>query len=59
MGGRESPPGTSDPAILDLRTAILKRLGPDHRVLTYLLEGREQRLTDVGGDHEFADRLLA
>jgi hypothetical protein len=23
-----------------------------------LFRGRQQRLTDVGGDHEFADRLL-
>lgn len=26
--------------------------------LTYLFQGRMQRLTDVGGDHEFATRLL-
>ncbi len=43
----------------DLHATILKLLGLDHRELTYLFEGREQRLTDVGGDHEFADRLLA
>jgi hypothetical protein len=36
----------------------LKLLGLDHRELTYLSQGREQRLTDMGGDHEFADRLL-
>jgi hypothetical protein len=28
------------------------------RELTYLFPGRERRLTDVGGDGEFADRLL-
>jgi hypothetical protein len=33
-------------------------LGLDHRDLTYLFGGREQRLTDVGGDHELADRLF-
>jgi uncharacterized protein (DUF1501 family) len=42
----------------DLHATILKLLGLDHRELTFLFEGREQRLTDVGGDHEFADRLL-
>jgi uncharacterized protein (DUF1501 family) len=43
----------------DLHATILKLLGLDHRELTYLFEGREQRLTDVGGDHEFANRLTA
>ncbi len=42
----------------DLHATILKLLGLDHRELTYLSQGREQRLTDVGGDHEFARRLL-
>jgi uncharacterized protein (DUF1501 family) len=42
----------------DLHATILKLLGLDHRELTYLFQGRDQRLTDVGGDHEFADRLL-
>ncbi|HEV3167959.1 MAG TPA: DUF1501 domain-containing protein [Isosphaeraceae bacterium] len=44
--------------ISDLHATILKLLGLDHRELTFLFQGREQRLTDVGGDHEFADRLL-
>jgi hypothetical protein len=44
--------------INDLHATILKLLGLDHRQLTFLFQGREQRLTDVGGDHEFADRLL-
>jgi uncharacterized protein (DUF1501 family) len=44
--------------INDLHATILKLLGLDHRQLTFLFEGRDQRLTDVGGDHEFADRLL-
>jgi len=26
--------------------------------LTFHFQGRDQRLTDVGGDREFADRLL-
>jgi uncharacterized protein (DUF1501 family) len=42
----------------DLHATILKLLGLDHRELTYLFQGREQRLTDVGGDREFAARLL-
>jgi uncharacterized protein (DUF1501 family) len=42
----------------DLHGTILKLLGLDHRELTYLFGGRDQRLTDVGGDHEFAARLL-
>jgi Protein of unknown function (DUF1501) len=42
----------------DLHATILKLLGLDHRELTYLFQGREQRLTDVGGDHEFAVTLL-
>jgi Protein of unknown function (DUF1501) len=42
----------------DLHATILRLLGLDHRELTYLFEGRDQRLTDVGGDREFADRLL-
>jgi uncharacterized protein (DUF1501 family) len=42
----------------DLHATILKLLGLDHVALTYLFEGRDQRLTDVGGQHEFAERLL-
>jgi uncharacterized protein (DUF1501 family) len=44
--------------INDLHATILKLLGLDHRRLTFLFQGRDQRLTDVGGDGEFADRLL-
>jgi uncharacterized protein (DUF1501 family) len=43
----------------DLHATVLKLLGLDHQKLTFLFQGREQRLTDVGGEHEFADRLLA
>ena len=43
----------------DLHATILKLLGLDHRKLTYLFQGRDMRLTDVGGDGEFMDRLLA
>jgi hypothetical protein len=42
----------------DLHATILKLLGLDHTRLTYLYQGRPQRLTDVGGDDEFADLLL-
>jgi hypothetical protein len=33
-------------------------LGLDHRRLTFLFEGRQMRLTDVGGDSDFASRLV-
>jgi hypothetical protein len=42
----------------DLHATILGLLGLDHERLTFLFQGRQQRLTDVGGSHEFADRLL-
>ncbi len=45
--------------INDLHATVLKLLGLDHRKLTFLFQGRDQRLTDVGGDGEFADRLLS
>jgi uncharacterized protein (DUF1501 family) len=44
--------------INDLHATILRLLGLDHHQLTFLFQGREQRLTDVGGEHEFADQLL-
>lgn len=43
--------------IHDAHATILSLLGLDHRRLTYLFQGREQRLTDVGGDNDLADRL--
>jgi uncharacterized protein (DUF1501 family) len=43
----------------DLHATILKLLGLDHEKLTFLFQGRNERLTDVGGEHEFADRLLS
>jgi uncharacterized protein (DUF1501 family) len=42
----------------DLHATILKLLGLDHQQLTFLFQGRLQRLTDVGGDEEFTDELL-
>jgi hypothetical protein len=44
--------------INDLHATVLKLLGLDHKKLTFRFQGRDQRLTDVGGDGEFADRLL-
>jgi hypothetical protein len=42
------------------RREMLRQAGlGNHRQLTYLFQGRQQRLTDVGGDREFADKLLA
>jgi len=43
----------------DLHATVLRLLGLDHKKLTYLFQGRNQRLTDVAGDHEFADRITA
>jgi uncharacterized protein (DUF1501 family) len=43
----------------DLHATVLKLLGLDHQQLTFLFEGRQQRLTDIGGEREFADRLLS
>ena len=45
--------------INDLHASILKLLGLDHLKLTFLFQGRDQRLTDVGGEHDIADRLIA
>jgi uncharacterized protein (DUF1501 family) len=45
--------------INDLHATVLKLLGLDHQKLTFLFQGRAQRLTDVGGEREFADQLLS
>ena len=42
----------------DLHATILKLMGLDHRKLTFLFEGRQMRLTDVGGDNDIAQKLL-
>ena len=42
----------------DIHATILALLGLDHKRLTYLYQGRNFRLTDVGGDHNLAARLL-
>ena len=43
----------------DLHATMLSLLGLNHKKLTYLFEGRERRLTDVGGEHDLSQRLLA
>jgi hypothetical protein len=42
----------------DLHATMLSLLGLDHTALTYLFEGRERRLTDVGGDNDLSARLM-
>ena len=43
----------------DLHATLLTLLGIDHEKLTYLFEGRNRRLTDVGGDDHIAARLVS
>jgi uncharacterized protein (DUF1501 family) len=43
--------------IHDAHATILSLLGLDHRRLTYFVQGREMRLTDIGGDNDLASRL--
>lgn len=43
----------------DLHATILSLMGLDHQRLTYLFEGRERRLTDVGGANDLAARLIS
>jgi hypothetical protein len=48
----------ADPVhINDLHASILALLGLDHTKLTYPYQGRDFRLTDVGGKTELAERL--
>jgi len=42
----------------DIHATILGLLGLDHRKLTYFFQGRNFRLTDVGGDNNLAPRLI-
>jgi hypothetical protein len=44
--------------IHDAHATILSLLGLDHRKLTFLFQGRQQRLTDVGGSNDLAPRLI-
>lgn len=43
----------------DVNATILRVLGIDHTRLTYLYQGRQQRLTDVHGENEFTGKLYA
>jgi hypothetical protein len=42
----------------DLHATMLGLMGIDHEELTYLFEGRDRRLTDVGGRNNLAPRLI-
>ncbi|HEY3840531.1 MAG TPA: DUF1501 domain-containing protein, partial [Bryobacteraceae bacterium] len=42
----------------DIHATILALLGLDHKRLTYFYQGRNFRLTDVGGDGMFVKRLV-
>ena len=42
----------------DIHATILALLGLDHNKLTYFFQGRNFRLTDVGGQNNLAPRLL-
>ena len=42
----------------DLHATMLGLMGLDHEQLTYYFEGRERRLTDVGGENNLAERLV-
>ena len=43
----------------DIHATILSLLGLDHRGLTFFFQGRDRRLTDIGGDNDLSKRLLA
>lgn len=43
----------------DLHATILSLLGLDHEKLTYFFEGRNRRLTDVGGQNDLSGKLMA
>ena len=42
----------------DLHATLLSLIGLDHKKLTYFFQGRDFRLTDVGGSNNLAPRLL-
>jgi hypothetical protein len=42
----------------DVHATILRLIGADHVKLTFPYQSRDQRLTDVHGEHEFTARLL-
>lgn len=44
--------------IHDFHATVLTLLGLDHKRLTYFFQERDQRLTDVGGENNLAERLI-
>jgi uncharacterized protein (DUF1501 family) len=42
----------------DVNATLLRLMGLDHERLTYLYQGRDQRLTDVHGQQEFTKKLI-
>ena len=42
----------------DVHATMLALLGLDHKRLTFFYQGRDRRLTDVGGENEFSARLI-
>jgi arylsulfatase A-like enzyme len=48
-----------DPVTMhDLHASLLGLLGMDHKRLTYPFQGRDFRLTDVGGENNLYERLI-
>lgn len=45
-------------SVHDVHATTLRLLGVDHTKLTFPYQSRDQRLTDVHGEHEFTERLL-
>ena len=42
----------------DLHATMLSLMGMNHEELTFHFEGRDRRLTDVGGHNDLAERLV-
>jgi hypothetical protein len=42
----------------DLHATLMSLLGMDHKRVTYLFQGREFRLTDVGGENNLYEQLI-
>jgi hypothetical protein len=51
-------PATNPVDTHDVNATILRLMGMEHRKLTFFYQGRDMRLTDVHGDHEFTQFLL-
>jgi hypothetical protein len=46
-------------SVHDVNATILRLIGLDHTKLTYPYQSRDMRLTDVHGEHEFTNKLIA